>query len=82
MGVLVVVGVFYPVVYDLVRGREQAEDQALWAEALGDMLEAGIPLSDALEAISTDLRSTFKTCLLPAAGALEGMVEAVKQGRA
>jgi len=50
-------GVLTPFLYDWFRGRSSAEDRALLAEALADLLELGLPLDEALARLGSEMRA-------------------------
>ncbi len=50
-------GLLAPFLYDWFRGRTPAEDRALLAEALADLLELGLPLDQALARLGAEMRS-------------------------
>lgn len=50
-------GVLAPFLYDWFRGRTSAEDRALLAEALADLLELGLPLDQALARLGAEMRA-------------------------
>ncbi|MGI5844664.1 MAG: type II secretion system F family protein [Candidatus Xenobium sp.] len=50
-------GVLAPFLYDWFRGRTPAEDRALLAETLADLLELGLPLDQALARLGAEMRS-------------------------
>lgn len=50
-------GVLAPILYDWFRGRTSAEDRALLAEALADLLELGLPLDQALARLGAEMRA-------------------------
>ncbi len=50
-------GLLTPFLYDWFRGRTSAEDRALLAEALADLLELGLPLDQALARLGAEMRA-------------------------
>jgi len=56
-GLVAWAGLLTPFLYDWFRGRTSAEDRALLAEALADLLELGLPLDQALARLGAEMRS-------------------------
>lgn len=73
-------GFLAPFTYDWLRGRTEAEDRALLARDLADMLDLGAPLDEALEALGADLGSRTGTKYSRALRALPFLADRLRAG--
>lgn len=72
--------VVLPLAYDWLRGRTEAEDRALVARDLADMLDLGAPLDEALDALGADLGSRNGTKFSRPLMALPFLAERLRAG--
>lgn len=71
-----------PLAYDWLRGRTEAEDRALMARDLADMLDLGAPLDEALDALGADLASRNGTKFSRPLMALPFLADRLRAGTA
>lgn len=76
------VGMLLPFCYDWLRSRTSGDDRALFADALADMLEMGLPLDESVSRLAAEMRGSLASSLARTSVAVERIAEGLRQGMA